>query len=310
MEFYCVRRMAGSSWKEAKNIISGRGAFNWGGYQYNWTDVGPIYSILLYARERTEGEIIVNGYIATMTGMYHAAAPRAHFTDEVEWQRSTPEPGGAVPFTHFGFLAGIEGDNELYACGWPGIANWVRGGRWTLQMKAFTFSVGMVAVAGGSDNRSVWAVGRAGEDDFGNWGSESHGALYHLEWPENRWQRMRLSGIEFEEAQNLLGLHAVDRSHLFIVGENGLFIRGVRDRNRSWVWQRVLMPSLESLYRVLVNEFGLWVIGAKVTILNSVDHGQHWTALDVAGVDSALLGIRFYGETGWIVGNNVVLKCS
>jgi hypothetical protein len=202
----------GASWRQAKNILSGRGEFNWGGYRYNWTDVGPINSILLYPRERTEGEEIVNGYIATMTGVYRAAAPRSRFTHEVQWQRSTPEPSGAVPFTHFGFLAGVEGDNELYACGWPGIANWVRDARWTLQMRTFTYPIGMLAVAGGSDNRSVWAVGRAGEDEFGNWGSESHGVLYRLEWPTNRWLRMPLPGIGFEEAQNLLGLHVVDRS--------------------------------------------------------------------------------------------------
>jgi hypothetical protein len=299
----------GASWKQAKNIVSGSGHFHWGGYLYTWTEVGPIYSLLLYARQRTEGEVIVNGYLATMTGVYRAAAPRAHFTHEIEWQRSTPEPGGAVPFTHFGFLASVEGDNELYACGWPGIANWVRGGRWVLQMKAFTFPVSVVAVAGGSDNRNVWAVGRAGEDELGNWGSESHGALYHLEWPENQWRRVPLSGIEFEEAQNLLGLYVVDRSHLFAAGEKGLLIRGVRERNRTWVWQRIPVPSQATLYRVHVNEFGLWLIGTNGTILNSVDDGEHWTALDVVSVKSTLLGIRFHGTTGWIVGDGIVLRC-
>ncbi len=303
----------GASWRQAKNISSGRGEFNWGGYLYNWTEVGPIYSILLYPRERTEGKEMINGYIATMTGVFRATAPRSQFTHEVQWQRSTPEPGGAVPFTHFGFLVGVEGDNELYASGWPGIANWVRGGRWTLQMKAFTYPIGMIAVFGGSDNRSVWAVGRSGQDEFGNWGSESHGAIYRLEWPQNRWLRMPLPGIEFEEAQNLLGLHVVDRSHLFVVGEKGLLIRGVRERagdDRSWTWQRVSVPSQAALHRVFVNEFGLWVIGANGTILNSVDNGQHWTALDVAHVDTALQGIRFHGTTGWIVGDNVVLRCT
>jgi len=138
----------GTTWRRAKNILSGRGEFNWGGYRYNWTEVGPINSILLYPRERTEGEEIVNGYIATMTGVYRAAAPRSRFTHEVEWHRSTPEPGGAVPFTHLGSLANIEGDNELYVDGWPGIANWVRGGTWTLQMQTFTFPIGMVSEAG------------------------------------------------------------------------------------------------------------------------------------------------------------------
>jgi hypothetical protein len=299
----------GASWKQVKNISSGRGEFNWGGYRYNWTDVGPIYSILLYPRERTEGEEILNGYIATMTGVYRAAAPRSRFTHEVEWQRSTPEPGGSVPFTHFGFIAGVEGDNELYACGWPGIANWVRGDKWTLQVKAFTYPIGMLAVAGGSDNRNVWAVGRAGEDDFGNWGSESHGAVYHLDWPANRWLQVPLPEIEFDEAQNLLGLHVVDRSSVFLVGEKGLLIRGVRERDRSWRWQRLAVPSHASLFRVLVNEFGLWLIGNSGTILNSVDNGQHWTSLDIPECEAALLGIRFYGTTGWIVGHNIVLKC-
>lgn len=300
----------GATWKRAQNILSGRGQFKWGGYPYNWTEVGPINSILLYPRERTEGEEIVNGYIATMTGVYRAAAPRSRFTHEVEWQRSTPEPGGAVPFTHFGCLASIEGDNELYAAGWPGIANWVRGGTWTLQMKTFTHPISMVGVAGGSDNRSVWAVGRAGKDDFGNWGSESHGALYHLEWPANRWQRVALPGIEFEEAQNLLGVHVADRSHVFVVGEKGLFIYGVRDRERLWTWRLIAVPSQAALHRVIANESGLWVVGANGTILNSVDNGDHWTSLDVADVETTLLGIRFNGTTGWIVGDNVVLACT
>ena len=121
---------------------------------------------------------------------------------------------------------------------------------------------------------------------------------------------MPLQEIEFEEAQNLLGLHVVDWSHLFIVGEKGLLIRGVRERDRSWVWDRVPVPSQAALHRVLVNEFGLWVVGANGTILNSIDFGQHWTALNVAGIESALLGIRFYGATGWILDENVVLRCA
>jgi hypothetical protein len=43
----------GRTWKRATKILSGHGGFNWGGFPYNWTDVGPIYSILLYPRERT-----------------------------------------------------------------------------------------------------------------------------------------------------------------------------------------------------------------------------------------------------------------
>ena len=299
----------GASWMQAKNIRSGQGQFRWGGYRYNWTEVGPVYSILLYARERTEGEVIVNGYLATMTGVYRAAAPPAGFTHKVEWQRSTPEPGGAIPFTHFNFLASVEGDNELYACGWPGIANWVRGGQWTLQMPGFTFPISTVSVAGGSDNRSVWAAGRAGKDEFGHWGSESHGALYRLEWPANQWQHVPLPEIEFEERQNLLGVHVVDQSHLFAAGEKGMLISGVRGHDRSWKWRRVPVPSRATLYRVHVNEFGLWLIGTNGTILNSVDHGEHWTALDVPEIEAALLGIRFYGTTGWIVGDGIMLKC-
>jgi len=88
----------------------------------------------------------------------------------------------------FSGLVGIEGDNELYASGWLGISNYVLNTEWTLQKEAFTYEIGMVANAGGSDNRNVWAVGRAGKDDFGNWGSASHGALYHLDWPANQWQ--------------------------------------------------------------------------------------------------------------------------
>jgi hypothetical protein len=301
----------GATWQPSKNILSGQGEFNWGGYRYNWTDVGPIYSILVYSRQRTEGEEITNGYIATMTGVYRAVAARAGFTHELEWRRLTPEPGGAVPFTHFSWITGIEGDNELYATGWAGIANWIRGGRWTLQMKTFTFPIGMVDVAGGSDNRNVWAVGRAGEDDFGNRGSESHGALYHLDWPANQWRRVLLPGIEFEEKQNLLGLQVIDRSHVFVVGEKSLVISGIRERGDEWVWQRVPVPSRgTAMHRIVVNELGLWAIGANGTILHSVDGGSHWTSLDVTDVSNTLLGIRFHGTTGWIVGDNVVLTCT
>jgi photosystem II stability/assembly factor-like uncharacterized protein len=73
--------------------------------------------------------------------------------------------------------------------------------------------------------------------------------------------------------------------------------------------QVIQVPSEAAFQRVTVNEFGLWTIGVNGTILNSVDNGHHWTALDVADVENSLLGIRFHGTTGWIVGDNIVLKC-
>ena len=73
-----------------------------------------------------------------------------------------------------------------------------------------------------------------------------------------------------------------------------------------WTWRLIAVPSQAALHRVIANEPGLWVVGANGTILNSVDNGDHWTSLDAADVEAALLSIRFNGTTGWIVGDNVV----
>jgi len=298
---------AGASWHRATNILAGRGEFSWGGYKWNWTEVGPITSMLISPRQRTEDEEIVNGYLATWTGIYRAAARRADFTHEVEWQRSTPLPDGKRPHAMFSSLVGIEGDNELYASGWLGITNWPRNTEWKLQKEAFTYDIGMVANAGGSDNRNVWAAGRTGDDGFGNWGSASRGALYHLDWPANHWQQVEWPEIQLEERQSLTGVWVEDQSHVFAVGDHGLFIRGVRQGGRVWTWQRLPVPSVSSLRRVLKNELGLWVIGDRGTILHSVDNGDHWTILDVPDVEVSLNNIRFRGSKGWIVGEHVVL---
>jgi hypothetical protein len=299
---------AGATWRRATHITAGRGEFSWGGYRYNWTDVGPIRSILLYARRRAGDQEIVNGYIATATGIYRAAAPRAQFTDDIEWQRSTPMPDGKRPYAFFSWLEGIEGDNELYASGWLGIANWIRNSEWNLQKEAFTYEMAMVANAGGSDGRNVWAVGINAEDDLGNRNLKTRQSLFHLEWPANEWQPVSLDNVQLEERQNLTGVWVDDRSRVFVVGDGGLLIQGVRHEIRSWTWRRLPVPTTLSLRRIVRNELGLWIVGDQGTILNSLDDGNHWTVLNVPDVDSPLHNVRFFGSRGWILGNKVVLK--
>ncbi|HZF10845.1 MAG TPA: TIR domain-containing protein [Thermoanaerobaculia bacterium] len=308
-------RDAGVTWRQAANIASGAGQFSWGPQgtrQYRWTEVGPITSFMMHRRQ-TGDEDRTTGVMATATGVYMAAAPAGRFDHETEWRRSTPPPDHPERYAFLRRLAAIENGTEIYAVGWQGIAHWTeRGGRWELQKPTYFYNVAAVAAVGGSENRSVWAVGRAGEDEKGNRGDRSHGAVYHLAWPANRWEQVPLPGIELEEAQTLLDLWVRDPNTVFAVGEQGLILRGVRERSREWTWSRLPAPTDQPLTAIAPSPFGLWILGGGGTILNSLDQGEHWTQLPpVSGADGTGAGwggVRFFGPAGWIVGNGIVLR--
>jgi len=308
-------RDAGATWRQAAHIVSGAGKFTWGPRgtrEYSWTEVGPVKALLFYGR-RTGADDYTAGVIATATGVYMATAPFGRLDHQAEWRRVTPPPDHPERYAFYAGVAALEGLSELYACGWQGIAHWTaRSGRWELEQPTYFYDITAVAAAGGSENRSVWAVGRAGEDERGNRGDRSHGAIYRLAWPENRWEAVSMPGVAFEEAQTLYDVCAPDAHTVFAVGNGGLIIRGVRERNGEWNWTQLPAPTNLLLRSITASVWGLWIVGDGGTIWNSLDRGDHWTQLAPvagAGGQGAGLGrVRFFGETGWIVGSRTVLK--
>lgn len=306
---------AGTTWRQALNIISGAGQFTWGPQgtrQYTWTEVGPIKSLIFY-RRHTGDEDRITGVMATSTGIYMAAVPYGMLDHETEWRRITPPPDDPERYAFFNRIATVEGLTEIYAGGWQGIAHWTeRTGRWDLQKPTYFYDIAAVATAGGSENRSVCAVGRAGEDDHGNWGDRSHGAIYRLVWPANRWEQVPLTGIEFQEAQTFSDLFIRDQNTVFAVGDQGLILRAVREQNREWTWTRLSAPTGQRLRSVTSSDFGLWIVGDGGTILNSLDEGNHWTQLPPVhgpnGTGAELLRVRFFGARGWILGHRIALR--
>jgi photosystem II stability/assembly factor-like uncharacterized protein len=81
---------------------------------------------------------------------------------------------------------------------------------------------------------------------------------------------------------------------------------------RQWNWTRLPAPTDQSLRSITASVFGLWIVGDAGTIWNSLDRGDHWTRLPqvaaAGGQGAGLLRVRFFGETGWIVGHHLVLK--
>jgi hypothetical protein len=305
----------GATWLKAANIASGAGRFTWGPRgtrEYSWSEVGPVKALWFYGR-RTGADDHTTGVIATATGVYVATAPYGRLDHESEWRRSSPPPDHPERYAFFAGIAGIEGLSELYACGWQGIAHWTaRSGRWELPMPTYYYDITAVAAVGGSENRGVWAVGRAGEDERGNRGDRSHGAIYRLGWPANRWEQVPLAGVAFEEAQTFYDVCVPDQNTVFAVGDRGLIVRGVRERDREWRWTPLPAPASQGLRSITSSAYGLWIVGDAGTIWNSLDRGEHWTQLaavaGAGGQGAGLARVRFFGETGWIVGQRVVLR--
>jgi serine/threonine protein kinase len=309
----------GRSWTEVSKraFDSGRGSFSWGGRSYSWTEVGPVKGILVFKRPLADSRSRIEGWMTTKTGVYSSE------DNGQTWKRSTPRPdgpqlssdGGRVPaFAHFEKLADVEQFSEIYAVGWQGIAHWSRSGNvWTVQKATEDYAIAGVSVFGGSANREVWAAGMAGEDEEGNRGDKSHGAIYHLRWPENHWEKVSLPGIHFEVGQGLADIFVASHQAVFSVGNRGLVLCG-RLGQSGWRWTKLtpLGETDETLSSVTGNsDEGIWIVGSRGSVLNSRDLGATWSVTqlkDSMGNPASLTRIRFFDGAGWIVGSKAVYR--
>jgi hypothetical protein len=304
----------GRFWEEVpKNAFdSGKGSFHWGGRPYGWTEIGPIKSILMFERALSGGVTRTEGWIAAITGVYQTKAG-------TNWGRSTPPPADGeyrYPFTHFEKLSSVEAFSEIYAVGWQGIADFSGAdSAWSVQKSTGTYAIGGISEFGGSENRSVWAAGMAGIDERGNEGDKSHGAIYHLSWPSDKWQAVDLKSIRFDTGQSFADIVVVDHDRVFAVGQGGLVVRGTATAG-TWTWTAVkpLGNTDESLSGVCYDhDSGLWIVGNAGSVLSSIDLGKHWTITHLKtrdGKPAALARVRFFDGMGWIVGDGVVYRSS
>jgi photosystem II stability/assembly factor-like uncharacterized protein len=228
------------------------------------------------------------------------------------WHRSTPPPDHPERYALYANLASVEGFAEVYCCGWQGIAHWSsRQNQWDLQLPTYFYNISNVVALGGSENRRVWAVGRSGRDEHGNFGDKSHGAIFYLEWLANRWTQVNLEPIEFAPSQALNDILLMDERNVFAVGESGLVIHGHFSPNRGWEWSSLSTGTATNLRSIGYGSGALWAVGDGGMILSTKDFGSTWTKTRIAlEQDNAALlrRIRFFGDEGWIVGERIVLK--
>lgn len=303
-------------WRDiTSNVVSGKGDFKWGQRPYSWNEVGPVNSLAFYKRYRN-GSYQPEGWLASATGVYvmdkDDKCTMAKIA-ECTWHRSTPSPDQPGQYALFFRLANIEAFSEIYAVGWQGISHWSSkaggSGKWEIQMPTYYYEVDGIAEEGGYDNREVWAVGRSGKDESGKWGADSHGAVYHLGWPANRWESLPLLGISFVPGQALLDILIIDRDTVLAVGQGGLIIRGRRHGTPVWTWETLSAQTSRNLTSIAVGGHALWVVGDGGLILRSTDQGTTWARVAVKDLrEQALTRVRFFGDDGWILGANVVLQ--
>ncbi len=225
----------------------------------------------------------------------------------------TPGADHAERYAFFSRLAIIENLDEIYTAGWQGIAHWPgRGGVWEVQMPTYFYDIRSISVIGGSENRSVWAVGREGIDKQGNYGDRSHGAVYHLSWPADHWEKMPLPGIEFESGQAFSDILLLDYETVIVVGDRGIIVRGSHDKKLGWVWSKLPKLTDEVLNSVVYHDKILWIVGSGGIVLKSTDKGIHWKKEPVVknkkGMPVNLRRIRFFNNRGWIFGKDLVLR--
>ena len=300
----------GETWNEVREFPAGQGEFTWGpkgSREYTWNNIGPMYSIQFTKRFLGSDDFIVEGLLATATGIYYTQ------DGGTQWKRMTPPPDHPDRYAFFFRIADIENFGEIYAVGWQGIAHWpTMDGGWEVQMPTYDHEIVSIYAVGGSENRNVWAVGRAGVDDQIYGETLSHGAIYHLDWPANRWKKMPLPGVEFELEQTLWDILLIDKETTFAVGQKGLIIHGSRKKNHTWVWSKLPKKTDESLVSITYDGATLWILGEYGVILKSIDKGNHWTKLNiiknVKETPVYLRHIRFFNNQGWIVGKDIVLK--
>ena len=299
----------GSSWHEIDKHVfpSGSGEFTWGpqgSRLYNWNEIGPISSIAAYRRYGTNSPEL---WITSSTGVYCTENGRSL------WTRSTPGPDDAKRYALFENMASVEAFSEIYAVGWQGIAHWSKTTKkWDLQLASYTYPISSICVLGGSENRNVWAVGRAGEDEEGNWGSDSHGAIYYLKPPRfTEWQQVDLGAVKFRKAQALTDILMLDLETVIAVGQHGMIICGRRQKGR-WEWTTPPPPTNADLYSVSFSSDAVWAVGSGGIVLSSTDRGATWklefVKEDSQGNRPGLRRVRFSGHHGWILSDGIIMK--
>ena len=201
----------------------------------------------------------------------------------------------------------------MYAVGWQGIAHGVpdvagQKGQWFLELPSYSFAIASVFVG---PDREVWAVGHAP-----NYGERHYsGAVYYKAPRSNQWTMLALPGINLEFDQSFSDVLLTDYSTAVIIGQRGLILRGSRQEDKSWIWQQVQSPTTQDLNSITYQDGTIWIVGNSGTILFSSDNGKTWSVLPLivegAGrVKNNLRRLKFFGETGWIAGDTVVLKGS
>jgi hypothetical protein len=290
----------GSSWRDITDkIVSDSGQLAiWG---QHWRGVGPITAIGVYPRRLETGKIQLEGWLASWTGIYTTSD-----AENGVWQRSTPNPSLLPGYAHFQSIANIEAFREIYAVGWQGIAHWVRTSGWEVELPTYNYLIRSVTVFGDTQ-RDVWAVGRAGYDENGRIDSDSRGAIYHLLWPENRWQQVP-TGVTLALAQSFRDIIQLDHQTVLAVGDQGLIIRGVQQAG-NWSWKRCESHVSASLNTIARVGMFLFTAGDNGTILRSADQGVTWEVQQEPSAESGqLLRIRTAANETWIVGDRIVLK--
>lgn len=275
-----------------------------------WNGVGPLNSVDIFTETKIDGQRVTNGWIAGMTGVYSSTNAGS---DDARWTRATPPPDGPDCYSFFNGLFQVDQYQEVYAFGWQGIAYWEQGGQWMVQFKTHTFAIASLLVADRS-YRDAWAVSGGGGVPQSRWGAfTDHGAVFHYAWPNTNWERVDIPGLSLQPGQGLSQIGARRAREMFIIGSDGLIVRGTLN-STNWVWKKVRSNTSKSLCRFASDPHAdLWAVGDDGTILTSTD-GESWKVhpcFDDRGsrIRDQFTQIRFFGRQGWILGGSTVLRC-
>jgi photosystem II stability/assembly factor-like uncharacterized protein len=297
-------RDGGNSWREIDkaNFDSGKGSFTWvreGGYEYKWSEVGPINSLIPYNRHLGAGQYRTELWIAAATGIYASA-------DGGEtWKRRTPPPNHPERYALFLRILSVEAFSQIYAVGWQGISHWPNGtGEWELQFPTYCSAIMGIDLG---PAREVWATGHAPNP---NCDRLQGGAIYRLISERARWtveeQNM------FAKDEFLSDIRVLDHRTVIVVGERGLVVRGVRQQDETFKWSRQESGTVRGLRSIGISDGVIWVVGDAGTILFSSDNGQTWNSapplLDDNKQPFSLQRIKFFGPIGWILANGAVFR--
>jgi len=300
----------GRHWAEfnVTNIESGTGT---NGHYHNevWTQVGPLTQVHIEAPLQRDGRTRrTNGLLASWTGIYattNAVSPIA------KWSRLTPRPDLLDNFGRFEGLMKAEGFPGIYAFGWQGIAHGGEGEDWQVEKETGDYPI-YALVTSGSD---LWAAGGGGQDESGGTGANSPGAIYRQRRQRRAWEPVPLPGIQLHPRQHIRDLVWWQQTQtLFAVGPAGLILRG-SPAGANWVWTQLRSGTVQDLCSITRDDnLTLWAVGSHGTILRSPDQGESWTEVPAyrgwwhSRVRNELHRIVFFGNRGWILGVNVVLR--